>query len=281
MQVEIITDAIGSLLNFWKALIISKYNTHLEKTSRTELTILANGPSLGEVLSEQLKFDTDVMVVNSFHKTKGFIKIKPKYYIISAPEFWLPMTDTTYINMQNELEEAIKNKVNWEMIFLIPFKSVKHGYKRKLENLNSKVSVRFYNDTAVDSTTFLDVFLINNKLAMPRPHNVLIPSLMTGIWMGYKQINIYGADHSWLPEIRVSEDNQAIIGQFHFYSKRNEIAAKPMYKQGEQERKLHEILHKLYLSFKAYHTIEAWSIKRGVKIFNKTKGSFIDAFERN
>ena len=37
--------------------------------------------------------------------------------------------------------------------------------------------------------------LFDRGLAMPRPRNVLIPSIMAGIRLGYRRIVIVGADH--------------------------------------------------------------------------------------
>jgi hypothetical protein len=125
----------------------------------------------------------------------------------------------------------------------------------------------------------LDRVVLNKRLGMPRPHNVLIPSLMIGIWTGYKSINIYGADHSWLPMIKVLENNVPVLSQNHFYDK-NIQEHKPMTKKGVGKRKLHEILHKFYLSFKAYHMIDKMAKKQEIKIVNLTKDSFIDAFDR-
>ena len=279
MRVESILDAIGSILNLGKALLSSKYSSLNSNKTLDTLTILANGPSLSDTLDSNISFDGDVMAVNSFFKTEKFMTIRPKYYIISAPEFWIPMKGEFYINMQQELESSFANDVNWEMTFLIPYKSRKYEYAKKIENLNPKIKTAYYNDTAIDSNTLVDRRLMSKKLAMPRPHNVLIPSLMTGTWLGYSRIEVYGADHSWLPYIYVDTNNNTFLTQKHFYDA-NSAEAKPMYKGGEETRKLHEMLHKFYLSFKAYHAINSWSASRGTKIINKTKESFIDAFDR-
>ena len=44
--------------------------------------------------------------------------------------------------------------------------------------------------------------------------------------------------------------------------------------------KLHEVAHSYYTAFKAYHTILDYITPKGVKIYNATPESFIDAFER-
>jgi hypothetical protein len=53
-----------------------------------------------------------------------------------------------------------------------------------------------------------------------------------------------------------------------------------MRKRYDEERKLHEILHKFYLTFKGYHEIKEYALKNNSVIYNLTEGSFIDAFER-
>ena len=281
MNIEHLIEHIRTILNFIKTLFISKFRTidNIELKSST-LTILANGPSLNKKLKSKLNFEGDVLVVNSFHKSSKFLEIKPKYYLVSAPEFWIPLNNTNYQEMQLSLERALKRMVSWNMIFFIPYKSKSFGYKSKIENLNPKIKVQYYNDSGLDSDSSLDRFLMTKKLAMPRPHNVLIPSIMTGIWVGYTQIKLYGVDHSWLPEIKVNKQNKTLINQKHFYDL-DQSHHKPMTKSGRGERHLHEILFKFYLSFKAYHNINSWAKKKGVKITNKTNNSFIDAFDRD
>jgi hypothetical protein len=279
MGIESIAHSVTSLLNFFKVLAISKKGNKMPTSTSSELTILANGPSLKPLLEADKAFEGDVIVVNSFHKSAQFKSIKPKYYIISAPEFWLPMKQEFYVNMQNELEDSLTNDVEWEMTFFIPYKSKKYNYKQKLDAIENITAV-YYNDTAIDGEKGLDRWSMNQKWAMPRPHNILIPSLMVGIWMKYEKINVFGADHSWLPMLHVDEHNNALLNQVHFYDT-DKKSYLPMYKGKEKTRKLHEILHKFYLSFKAYHSINRFAKSKGTTIINCTKGSFIDAFERN
>jgi hypothetical protein len=97
--------------------------------------------------------------------------------------------------------------------------------------------------------------------------------------MRFSKIYIAGADHSWLTEIFVADDNTVYLTQRHFYDAQ---IARPdvMKKIGKNKRKLHEILHKFMWSFKAYFDIDQYAKSRNVKIINITEKSFIDAFER-
>ncbi|NJK83306.1 MAG: hypothetical protein HC912_05290 [Saprospiraceae bacterium] len=114
---------------------------------------------------------------------------------------------------------------------------------------------------------------------MPRPHNVLIPALMISLNAGLKNIFIVGADHSWLEELTVNDKNEALLHQKHFY---DQASSKQdyMYQLGKRPRRLHEILEKFMLSFKAYFDIKEYAISIGASIWNATPVSYIDAFER-
>ena len=114
---------------------------------------------------------------------------------------------------------------------------------------------------------------------MPRPHNVIIPSLMIAINLKYKNIYLFGVDHSWLSEITVTDGNDVLINQKHFY---DENISKPntMNKGGVGKRKLYEVLEKFMLSFRGYFIIKDYANYRKTKILNATKNSYIDAFEK-
>ncbi len=102
---------------------------------------------------------------------------------------------------------------------------------------------------------------------------------MNCIYLNYKVIYIIGADHSWLPEISVNEKNEALINQKHFY---DEADSKPeqMNDLISRPRKLHEIIHKFYLTFKGYWLIKEYASSKNVRIYNASEISTIDAFER-
>src|SRR5690606_36559269 len=112
-----------------------------------------------------------------------------------------------YIVMREKLADAILAKLTWKMILLIPF-GAKNSAFLKAVSQNKLLTIHYYNTTAVEGIPFFSHLLFNLKLGMPRPHNVLIPAIMTSVWSGYSNIYLYGADHSWLKEIYVAEDNK-------------------------------------------------------------------------
>jgi hypothetical protein len=170
-------------------------------------------------------------------------------------------------------------KTDWPLDFYTPAPSKKYPeWKEKIKNRNN-ITAHYYNYTPIEGFSFFSHWAYRNNLGMPRPHNVLVPAIMIAINLGYTEIYLWGADHSWLPLITVDENNHALIDNKHFY---DENSSKPeqMNKPGSEYRKLHEILKKLMYSFESYFVIRKYAESRGSKIINATPKSYIDAFER-
>jgi hypothetical protein len=94
-----------------------------------------------------------------------------------------------------------------------------------------------------------------------------------------KDIILLGVGHTWLRDLTVTENNEVLLNQKHFYDK-GKSEAKPLDKRGTGSRNLFEVLSKFTLAFYGYFIIRDYADKLKVKIFNGTEDSFIDAFER-
>lgn len=269
---------VESLVTLARILTTSRFSNGILKINHNnKIHILGNGPSLQEVDLNNL--DGDLMAVNNFALTDRFEACKPKYYILNAPEYWINDVDQEYLELREAILRAFEAKTFWPMILYLPFGAKKSAFCTHIEQIRN-IEVRFYNTTPVEGYSWFTFRIFDAKLGMPRPHNILIPAIMTSLWMGYKKIFIYGADHSWLSEIFVGENNNVYLTQKHFYDTQT---AKPdvMKKLGKNQRRLHEVLEKFYLTFKGYHEIEKYAINKKCYIVNLTPKSFIDAFNRN
>jgi hypothetical protein len=146
----------------------------------------------------------------------------------------------------------------------------------KLSSTN--ITIEYFNATGVEGFPSFRRNMYRIGAGMPRPRNVLIPSLMIGIALGFRNIYITGADHGWTKTLSVNERNEVISVQPHFYTEDSH----------EQQRirvdylkyPLHQILYSFYIAFKSYFIIEDYARSCGVEIINATEGSFIDAFKR-
>jgi len=265
-----------------RAILLSKPNTKLPKNKTTEsCIILGNGPSLKESIEKHSDFigKHDLYAVNFFADSPLYHELKPRYYVILAPELWEENPSDRVKGMRNALFENIA-KANWNMFFYIPHLTKKSSFWKPIFQQHKHIKLVYFNPTPIEGFKTTNFWFYNRNIGMPRPHNVLIPSILFSIAQGYKNIYLLGADHSWLPQIWVTPHNEVLLTQKHFYDEKT-AQALPMqnYKQGKS-RRLHEILHKFMLAFQSYFELRAYAEKKGVNILNATPDSYIDAFER-
>lgn len=242
--------------------------------------ILANGPSLNGLIERHNQFmqGKELICVNFFPNTPYYTTYKPAFHVISAPELWRSDAMPIYLNLSKELFENIAQKTTWDLTLFIPFEAKQFdAWQTPLKN-NKRIHITYYNPTPIEGYFWFCKKIFDWQWGMPRPHNVLIPSLMLAIKKGFKNIYVWGADHSWLKEISVDDDNQVLVNQKHFYDE-NTSKPQPMNKL-RGTRRLHEVLIKFVHAFKGYFDINQYATKRGVSIFNATPNSYIDAFKR-
>ncbi len=243
--------------------------------------ILGNGPSLNTSLAQAagLLKQANLFCVNAFALSDLYTKLQPHYYILAAPEYWLHNVLDIYIKNRRETFEAIIEKTTWPLTILAAAEAQKYPEFAQLLLQNKHIKICYFNTTPIEGFTSACHFFYQKAWGMPRPHNVLIPALMLSLAMGYKQIYLLGADHSWLPEICVNDRNEVLVHQKHFYDDQQSKADR-MYYGGRRPRRLYEVLEKFYLTFRAYFDIELYARSQNAIIYNATPNSFIDAFER-
>ncbi|MEM7110060.1 MAG: hypothetical protein AAF519_17665 [Bacteroidota bacterium] len=286
-----IEGLVGSMLSLVKVLILSKFRVYFPLSQSEECVILANGPSLNDFLTDSIEFldNKDIICVNFFSRTDNYVRIQPTHYILTAPEYFLEDEKEGWSEIRNKAFSAMIEKTTWHMNLFVPMLAQnQQGWKKNVIQ-NPNINICYFNNTPIEGLTRMSHFFFKKNLGMPRPHNVLVPSLMIGIALRYKKIFMAGTDHNWTKELVVTEKNEVLLNQKHFYDKQLKVGTekeklggpRPMYLgTTNQPRKLHEILEKFVHSFRSYWEIKAFAKTQDVKIYNLTFGSFIDAFER-
>ena len=283
---------LRTFLSLIKILILSKF-VSLKKIDKKQnsVVILGNGPSLNEFLEKHknLLEGKDSICVNFFARTKEYEQIKPLIYCITSPEYFTGDLKTEYSSSRMRTLNAIAERTTWHMYLVVPALAKNTlSWKEKIRE-NDNVKIVYFNNTPIEGFKWFQHLAFKWNAGLPRPHNVLIGCIWLSINIKYKEVFLVGADHSWLPEIRVDKNNNVLVLQSHFYDKqvedqKNEInkpTLKPMFVDGtRKKRKLHEVLEKFYYSFKSYWILKDFADSRKIKIYNGTNNSFIDAFEK-
>lgn len=271
----------NSLFSVIKVFILSRFNTKLNKhkVKDEETVILANGPCLTKDLELNYSFISSrkKFCVNFFALSKEYEKIKPEYYVLAAPEFWLIKTSNYFKEQKENLIDSLINNTKWEMLILIPFQAKDSDFIMRVSQ-NNFIKFLFYNNTPVEGLQSISHLLFKLNLGMPRPHNVLIPSIFLALNLGFKKVTIFGADHSWHEEIKIDESNTVTVNHQHFYDGKK--VQMPMYKLEGEKYFIHDVFRKLHFAFKGYFVLRTYAESLSAQILNASSKSYIDAFER-
>lgn len=276
-----LTNLGAVITSIVRIVLLSSWRVQLARRDKDECVILANGPSLEKLIKENKEYllGKDLICVNHFPSTEYYNQLQPAYYVTSAPDLWLDEIDEFFVNQSNGLFNTMTEKTSWPLFFHIPYESRKFKRWQKLLLPNDRIKIIFYNNTPIEGWKWFRHLCFKLNLGMPRPHNVLIPCITHCINMGYRRIYLWGADHSWLSEISVNQNNQVLINQKHFYDYKTS-ESKPLDKRGVGQRNMPELLTKFVHAFNGYFILQEYAESRGTTILNATPGSFIDAFER-
>lgn len=236
-----------------------------------DLLIMGNGPSLKDLIDKPLEFFNpyDLLAVNFFANSPAFQRLNPQYYVLCDPHFFSTNPDPNV----GRLWENIRGGEGGLKLF-VPAKQVKAARAKAGEN----TEVYGFNPVGIEGPRGFVTKMFDMRAGMPRPRNVLIPSIMIGIWLGYRRIYLAGADHSWMKTLRVSDANEVISVQPHFYD--DDSHEKERVASVYKNVRLHEIVESFAVAFRSYYPIAEYARRKGVEIYNVTPGSFIDAFPR-
>ena len=272
-KIGFFVDNLGlSFKSLFKLMLKSRKSTILKVASDEDsIIIMGHGPSLNDAIVNSFDKLTTIptLAVNFAANAPQFTQLRPRYYVLADPHFFVATDD---VNVKKLM--ANMSSIDWKMTLFVPFEAKKRGFAINNEN----IKVEYFNFIAVEGFEWIENWAYASGRGMPRPRNVLIPSIMIAMKLGYGNIYVIGADHSWTKTLSVNERNEVVSIQPHFY------------KEDEQEQKrikvdylkypLHQIIYSFYVAFKAYHKIQRYALHRGVKVYNSTPESFIDAFPR-
>lgn len=269
-----ISQGAATLKSVVKILLLSRRSSVTRGTDRPPLIIMGNGPSLSAVISGQRQVLelNDTLAVNFAANAPEYEQISPANYLLADPHFEAGITSADP-NVRR-LFSRIDSLTLRPMTLFVPAR----WDVGKLGLTNPLVRVERYNPVGIDGWDWFCYRMFGIGRGMPSPRNVLIPALMVAIQAGYTDIYLAGADHSWLRTLSVSDDNEVVTIQPHFY-KDNE-SEKERVASVYRDVRLHDILLSFHLAFKSYHRVASYARRRGVRIVNSTPGSFIDAFPR-
>lgn len=300
-----IKKLITTLLNINEIYKSIKYTDN----KSSDCVVLCNGPSLSESINNnKIPLGIDVVCVNYFALSKHYERFQPKHYFLSDPFFFeeevkplskinknnkiynndkfknLIIDDYNYLSKQRKkLYESINSITTWEMILHVPIHYLHSASLKKITNKKIKFSYYSQIPSAFKQGNIRN-FLYRTKIFMPLPQNILIPTLAGAVRLGYKNIYIVGADHSWHEEFVINNENILGINDKHFYDCENNttLIFKPLINDFETAglTDMKNQFRAQYLIFRSHGFMRGYAENMGSNIINLSDKSYIDAYER-
>lgn len=264
-------------LSLVKIVLQSRWRTSVPAafSNPDELLILANGPSLNRTVEESEDFvrGKTLLAVNFCVTSPLYERLRPEIYLIADPLFWIVP------EKRIQLFRTMAEKTAWDMHFFVPARALKCREWQPLLAGNPHIRLHIYNTTPIEGFQGFCNWVFRRGWGVPRPHNVLIPSIAVGLRLPFRTIYLAGADHSWLPEITVTGDNRVLMHQKHFYDQ-GRSQADTVKQENLDSARLYTVLYHMYVAFRSYFVLEAYARRLGKEVVNVTPGSYIDAFRR-
>jgi hypothetical protein len=280
---DVIRNVLKTVLSFIRIVRLSKLSCRilpkLDKENKV-CFVLGNGPSLYQDVADKLEFlsTEQVFCVNQFANSDWFEKIKPKYYVLVDPMWWLESAPQQTILMRDNLINTMLEKTTWPLCLFLPHEA------RKLYDSRFRKSkficLVYFNRTPLWGCRQYLYKLFDQGLGMPVVQNVLVAALFLSMRLGFKKVALLGADHSWHETLVLDENNQVCVKYGYFNDRQPRL--EPFTIDGSNGNiftmgKIFLVIGQMFMS---YREIELYSQYLSVEITNLSSLTCIDAFKR-
>lgn len=249
--------------------------------------VLVNGPSLKKVLDDYdegvYQFDENSFMVNLSPLDSRFFKIKPKHFLLSDPIFYQDFAQKK--EQVRKMYDLLDEKVDWDLFLYMDFVNEWEydkliEYSRIVNPHIHFVRLNRWHCSSLDAR-------IRHKLYekgwfMPEDGTIANVAIYVALIEGYKEIELYGADHNMFLELAVNDNNELCSLDSHFYEdgKPKMHVLKNCLTTEDKAFRVHEFLYIVYVMFNSHNLLQQFAEYMRAKIINCTPGSMIDSYER-
>lgn len=271
-------NCINTSASLLKVLLFSKKAPDLPLPSGEKCLVLGNGPSLRQTIEKHGDYLAahPSLCVNTFCLSDEYLLLRPMYYVMLDPGLWF--ADNKLID---ETMSAIKTKTSWTLHLIVPYEAKRSKLISSLGE-NSLIHIHYINYVVFKGFDSIAHSFYRKNKAMPQSQNVLVASLFLAINLGYKRIELFGADHSWHELLALNEDNIVCLKQVHFYENEAQVNYVPFYKAMhiDETFRMDEAFQAWAKVFHGYHRIRKYAESRDCLVYNASEKTYVDAFER-
>ncbi|WP_304382720.1 hypothetical protein [uncultured Helicobacter sp.] len=248
----------------------------LSKSTSNHIFILANGPSLKKDIQRyaSLLNEHNTLMMNHSITQPIHHAIQPKYHIVMDSVYFIGDTynvasQAYYQKVEQEVKEILSalERISYPLTLLVP-----NVWEHLIDIKNPHINIQTFGIAKFKGFDFIARFLFQKALALPSYYNVLIPSIICCIAMGYKYIYLLGCDYNWFKNYFVNTNNTLFNDYKHLYNEDETLCA-------PEKIHLYNILHTDAEIFQSYHILQR--LFTSTTIYNLSSHSAIDAFPRS
>lgn len=249
--------------------------------------ILVNGPSLKKALEDFDNginhFDKDSFMVNLSPLDPHFFQIKPKHFLLSDPVFYQDFEQKK--DQVRKMYDLLEEKVDWDMYLYIDFFHEWENNKLIEYSRLTNPHIKFIKLNRWHCSELMPTLrhkLYKKGWFMPEDGTIANVAIYVALIEGYKEIELYGADHNMFLDLAVNENNELCSMDAHFYEhgKPKMHVLKNSNSSTDKVYRVHEFLYVVYVMFKSHDLLRQFADYMGAKVLNCTPGSMIDSYER-
>lgn len=287
--IRAVRDTFDTLLFFATMAVKEDFRNHVARAGAQNMNasgkilILGNGPSLGEqlprLISEKASEQGDIMAVNFFSLSEDFTTLKPKYYILSDPQFF---RRAGYNERIEAMYKALAENVSWPMTLYVQYYNPEKFDYAAAVGHNPNIKIVKFHTTLFRGFRNVEFWCYRHGLGSGNFGTVVQNGEFIAMLLGYRTIELYGVDHTLLEGLTVNEKNQLCRIKSHYYDKTPQ-PAEPIYVNATTPPRPYTMASYLAETaelFRGHEVLAEYARTQGVRIINRTKGSMIDAYER-
>ena len=232
-----------------------------KKCNHKKVHVVASGPTVNDTLS-QIGESDDVITVNSSLKDKRIARLRPKIHVLIDSGF---TEDIDYLYQLNDYKKRnIVGKV-------VVTQEIKKAWIRNIGDTS--------NLFVINTAAYLDEYrsgrdkkYYENNYLTPVIQTVTIAAVYLAIQEGYSDIYLHGCDLTWINDLIVRDDNIVCQVDYHFYDaeKTSSISSLSMLEWADA----------FYNAIFGFWQLKHYADDEGVNIYNMSKSSMLDMFER-
>lgn len=267
-----------------KSITYSKFKYRIKAIKRNYdriNLILGTGPSLKEDLNMLPLNDLniDYFCVNDFMLSNDFERIKPQYYLLLDPLYWRDSISSDGKERRKSVIEALNKKTKWDLTLFLP-SSANIKYFNSIVT-NSYISIKLYNHVGIPFVnSHLYYKLMDTQLFAPNGDNVIIHAIYLSLNLGYKTSCMLGVDASWHELLILDQKNNTLKIKMTHFDKIDDANQLFQDDLKTKQANMTWIMNFLNKTFSSFQLIADYASYRNHKVYNCSKFSWIDSFER-